>query len=218
MAALAGRLCTIKVGGTSTAMTDEACSGSGTAYQITSTSKRCVDPGVAVTVKVNNVALADADFTMNHATGQIVLASSTTQAVTVTGNYIPLVTVAEARSASITLPTNVMADVTRVGDASRRMLAVAQKCEVTLEHFISPASDIDDSGSTLLFTTLVDGDPIFVEVAVSTSLTLRGWFVPSSASWAHKINEALVGTLALTGVVRTCVGTSDQALFSLTTA
>lgn len=218
MASLAGRLCTIKVGGTSTAMTNEACAGSGVSYQITSTAKRCVDPGTAVTVKVNGASLADADFSLDFATGRITLASSTVQAVTITGNYIPLVSVAEARSASISLPVSVVADVTRVGDTSRRTLAVAQKCEMSLEHFIAPASDIDDSGSTLLFTTLVDGDPIFVEAAISTNVTLRGWFVPSSVGWSHKLNEALVGTLALTGVVRTCVGVSDQALFSLTTA
>lgn len=200
-------------------MTGEACAGSGTAYQITDTTKRVVDPGVAVTVKVNNVALNAADFTLDYTTGAITLASSTTQSVTITGAYIPMLAIAEARSASIMLPVATWADVTRMGDAAGRKLAVDKKCEISLEHFVPPSEELVHGPPVLTFASFLSAGVVFIEAAISTHVTLCGWFAIKSESYSHKIDEALTGSVSFTGVVRTCSGrTTEQALFTVTTA
>lgn len=214
---LAGRLVTLKVGGTPTAMTGEACSQvTGAVYQVTSAAKRILDPATAITV-YDGAADESSTAVIDYATGLITLAEAPAGSVTVTAKYIPLISVAYAKSLDIGLPTKVWADVTCLGDSAGRKKAVADKCTLSLGHFYKAADDVDASGGTLLLSTLLAQSSIYCEVAISTVQTLRGWFNPTSADWKHSLDAALEGTLQLEGVIQTCVGRTEQALFSLTT-
>lgn len=217
MAILAGRLCTLYVGGTPTTMTTEACTqiGATDSYQIAEAAKRAIDPATAV--EVFEDGSPSTPPAIDYVNGIISYDDGGHGTITITAKYIPLHAFAEAKSADIVVPQAVMADVTLMGDTGSRVLEVAKKCEITLAHFATPATDFDVSESGLLFSALLAGELIFVRAAISTTQTINGWFAPS-ATWQHDINEALQGTLTLVGQIQTCVGrpVTDQALFSLT--
>ncbi len=219
-APLAGRLVTIKVGGTPTTMTGEACEQvSGVIYRVASSSKRILDPSTAITVYDDGEAKSESTIFLDYSAGLITLDGPPSGPVTVDAKYIPLVSVAYAKSLDVQLPTKVWADVTCLGDAAARKAAVADVCTMSLGHFYLAEDDVDATGGTLLLSTLLAQDAIFCEVAISTSQTLYGWFAPVDAKWRHSLTDALEGTLELEGIVRTCVGrpVTEQALFSLVT-
>lgn len=88
----AGYAVNIKQSGTSTAMTNEACTlVSGKTYQITATTKRIIDPLVAVVVKDGAVDHTADVLSIDYLAGTVTFktAYTVTGAVTVTGNYLP---------------------------------------------------------------------------------------------------------------------------------
>lgn len=101
MAAVAGYNSSVKIGGVSTAMTGEACTTTGVdpgkISQITSTAKRCIDPAVAIVVYDNGAPVAATDFSVNYLFGKITFTVAVTGPVTIDGNYIPLLTIAQAK-------------------------------------------------------------------------------------------------------------------------
>jgi hypothetical protein len=217
VAVLAGRECTIYVGGTPTTMTGEACvSVAGEVYHVEAEAKRVLDPASAIVV-YDGVTDESATAVIDYAAGRITLAEAAAGDVTVDAKYIPLHAVTYAKSADITLPAAQLADSTLLGDSAARAHKVASKCEISLAHFYLGSDDLDSTGGTLLLSTLLAGSPIYLKVAISDAQFLYGWFVPASAGWNHAIDDVLKGTLGLKGIVRTCTGrpTTEQALFSL---
>lgn len=86
--------------GASTAFADEATSSVGAGvYQITNAGKRCWDTTQPVTVKVNGVT-ASAMF-IDYLLGRVVIAGTPAGPVTVSGAYLPLLSVGTARSFSL---------------------------------------------------------------------------------------------------------------------
>lgn len=216
MAPLAGRLCTIYLGGTPTTMTGEECEqADGLIYVVVDTAKQVLDPATAITV-YDGVTDESATAVIDYATGRITLAEAPAGTVSVDAKYIPLLAVSQAKSVDIMLPTPVLADITLLGDTAPRQMSVASKCSISLAHFHAPADVMD--GDALLFSAIADGDKLFCKVAISTSQTLAGWFVPTTSDWKHDQMAALEGVLELEGVCQTCEGrpTTEQALFSLT--
>lgn len=105
MAAVAGYNSSVKIGGTSTSMTGEACTTTGSdpnkISQVTNTAKRCLDPSVAVTVYDNGVAVSSANYTVNYLFGKITFSVAVTGPVTIDASYIPLYTVTLAKELSL---------------------------------------------------------------------------------------------------------------------
>lgn len=100
--AIAGRRALVKVSGTAVAFTDEATTNVGgdlKTYQINATAKRVWDRTAAVTVKKNTVVQATTLYTVNRLTGTIVFNNVIliTDTVTVSGQYLPMTTAAEAK-------------------------------------------------------------------------------------------------------------------------
>lgn len=88
-----GKNSKLYLGGTSTAMVDEACTEvSGTDFQVTDSARRVLDPdpSVGVVVKVNGATVSPDTYEVNYYFGIITFDTSQTgSAVTVTANYIP---------------------------------------------------------------------------------------------------------------------------------
>lgn len=106
-----GRQALIKASGTATAMTDEATTdvgGTYTDYQITNTAKRIISPYGTVVVEVDSVAADTADYTVNRLTGTVTfgVALAGTEVVTVTADYLPLTTIADASEWSLDISNN----------------------------------------------------------------------------------------------------------------
>lgn len=106
----AGYQVIIKKSGTPTAMTSEATTNTATdIYQITSTTKRVIDPDTAVVVNDNGspVSAANIEY-IDYLNGIVKFISSytATEPVTITGKYLPLTQLAKYRSFSLTQTTD----------------------------------------------------------------------------------------------------------------
>lgn len=126
MAEIAGHTATVRMTGTSTAMTNEACTlVSGKTYRITNAAKRIIDYTQALTVKDNGVTVNAADISsIDYLAGKVTFAGSYTPTtpITMTGNYLPTVAVAKARGWSATHERTLL-DVTLFGDTTVKRLA-----------------------------------------------------------------------------------------------
>jgi len=216
--ALLGRQASIKVGGTPVAMTDEPLSdlGDELTYQISNTAKQAFDPETAIAVKDGGVDVDESAYTVDYAHGIIVFQSTPVGAATVSGAYVPLLSVAEARGVD-TDQTPEKVDVSHFGDLSKRQLYSRHQCSISFEHLHGNSEDLDaGAGSFKLGETI--GSTIFVEVN-DGSEKLRGWFLLESQKTAISLADAIGKTAQATGVVRDCASAvggkrSEQALFS----
>jgi hypothetical protein len=104
MSASPGYNVTLKIGGTSTAATGEACSGATTSWQITSTSKRVLDPSVTPTWYDNGTPISSAQVSsVDYLTGRVVFTVSKTGPITVGMSYIPMLTYTGAKAADVAM-------------------------------------------------------------------------------------------------------------------
>jgi hypothetical protein len=102
---VAGYLVTIKKSGSPTSMTDEATTlVSGKTYQITSAAKRAIDLATALTVKDGSTDVTAQVESIDYLNGLVTFKSSysVSGAITVTGAYLPLSTLAKGRSFNLT--------------------------------------------------------------------------------------------------------------------
>src|SRR4051812_25153572 len=102
MPSTAGKLGLVKLGGTPTAFTNEATTATvaNKVYQIANTAKRVWSPTATITVKDGGVAVnAVTDpYTINRLTGKVTFAATTARVITISGTYLPMLTIAKAKS------------------------------------------------------------------------------------------------------------------------
>lgn len=183
MAPTAGFLAVVKTAGTSTATTAEPTTDGGahTAYQITNTAKRVLDPAVAVVVYKDAVEQASSLYTLDYLTGTVTFATplAAEAVVTITANYLPLLTVATARDVSFS-STRERIDVTPYQTSQYRVFKAGMLgVEGTLGLVEFGEVDHDSGAGTVKFTTLLDGfSPVFLEIApATTGNRMRLWAV-----------------------------------------
>lgn len=220
MAATLAANTTIKIGGTSTAMTTEACSvyaagwsGYAAAYQITAASKRAIDPSVAVSVYVGGSLQSASAYAVDYAHGIIGFNSAPGGAVTITGAFLPLLTVAEAFSTSISYGRET-AETGHYSDTGKRKALSVKTWEGSLEAFTGPRDVLD--GGTLTFESMVGGgSKVFLEIDLGQTYKLRGWVNISKVALSVKHKEANTTSLDYVGVIQDATGrATDKALFS----
>ncbi len=160
-----GRSALIKASGTGVSMTDEAMTdlGAHTAYQITDAAKRIISPYASVVVEVDTVAAAASSYTINRLTGTITFLSALagTETVTITSTYLPLSTIADAKSWDLSVSNN-SEDASVLGDTWT-------KREPTLG---------DVSGSFARFHV----DDAFITKVIAQELLLFEFYVQSSST------------------------------------
>lgn len=177
--AIAGHRSAVKTVGTSTAMTNEACTSiSSTVYQITSTSRRVLDPTVAVTVNDNGSPVAAANVTIDYLFGKVTRTGGTfTGPVTVTANYLPLLDVAEVVAWSVSMSRTEL-DKTVMGNADKVFMLGLGSGEGTVEMLDLPTSDLDaGAGSVKLEDIFGNDTPKLLELTLNpdTPYYWRGW-------------------------------------------
>lgn len=207
MALVKGLDAAIWVGGTATAMTSEATTDVGglhTTWQITDATKRAIDPmtAVVVTSSIGGI-LSSTLYSVDYINGIITYtAVEPLEVITVGGKYIPLLQVAKGRSLSLDADHEV-ADVAVFGDTSPRTLATRCSMKISLDSIESPGTDLDTGGGTrILAADLLTGVPIFIEAAPSTTLAIRGWFVPESGTIKATLADVVSTELKLKSVFR----------------
>jgi len=172
---------TIQLSGTPVTLTNEACSGATTAWQITNAAKRALDPETAVVVKDNGVTVSASDYTLDRFFGRITFTSAKTGPITISGKYLPLTPVAYSKSAQVKL-ARTMHDGTRLSDEFQRTIPGKRECTVTLGVTEPLFTDLGD-GRTLS-DLLESGDPLLIEVVygLESAHALRCWAVIGDAS------------------------------------
>jgi hypothetical protein len=102
MPSTAGKLGLVKLGGTPTSFTNEATTATvaNKVYQITNTAKRVWSPTATITVKDGGVAVnAVTDpYTINRLTGKVTFTATTARVITISGTYLPMVTILKSKS------------------------------------------------------------------------------------------------------------------------
>lgn len=200
MAQSAGYNTTLKVGGTPTTFTNEACTKitANTVYRITAASKRVIDPDTAVVVESDPLANGTwgvVSATVDYFTGTVTVADQgATALVRVSGKYIPLLTVAYARSADFS-PTADELDVTAFGDAWRKFIMGMIRAELSFEVVSDALDDLDGGGGTL--QTLVDSrDTAFIEFQPGGQGTyLRFWAFLRSVARQSPVDGLMTSSL-----------------------
>jgi len=161
---------TLKVGGTPTTMTNEACTKitANTVYRITAASKRVLDPDTAVVVEVDPLGggswVAGTGYSVDYFTGTVTFAADqgSSALVRVSGKYLPLYDIAFARSADLATSFDEL-DVTDFESGGDREFVLGMfRGELGMEVVSDADDDLDGGGNTL--RDLLDGrDSIFIE-------------------------------------------------------
>lgn len=210
--ALLGSQASVHVAGDAVALTGEPLSlVAGAEYQITNAAKRALDPATAIKVFDGAAEVGAATYAVDYAHGVVTLGSVPSGAVTLDGAYLPLLSVAEARAVDVDSSYET-ADVSRFGDTADRLLPTRSKCGLTLEHLHAATEDLDGGSGTKTFRGML-GTTVFIEVDEGSE-KLRGWFLLKSNKTSIKLTDAIGKTVEAQGVVQTCAGRSEQALFS----
>lgn len=101
--ATAGKRGQVKAVGTAVAFVDEATTATGNiSYQITDTTKRIWARFITIVVEDGGVPTVEA-YTVNRLTGTVTFGSAVVRVITVTGSYLPVVTIGCATEYSWTL-------------------------------------------------------------------------------------------------------------------
>jgi hypothetical protein len=199
MAPIAGYNATLSLSGTSTAMVEEPCTevswadGIGV-HQITAATKRVLDPTVAVEVLVSGVPVAASLYTVDYLFGIVTGLFDSGDPVTVSANYLPLVTVAEARAATVA-PERPELDTSVFGTEEKSHILGQRSASVELETLHLLTADADAGGGTLVLgDVLENGSAILVEVNDSAR-TFRGWCRLPTAQQSIPIDEVVTSSL-----------------------
>ena len=212
MAIQLSKAATIKIQGTAVAMTGQATTLlAGTSYRITDAAKRALDPATSISVLDGGSAIAVDGYRVDYAHGIVTLDCAPSGAVTVTGAYLPLLSIAEANAVDVEYGYESV-DASRLGDATDRTLPSRAKCSLTLKDWHAEEEDLDGGAGTRTLGGSL-GSAVFLEL-YDGARQLRGWFVLESRGKSISLTEAIGRTTQARGVVQTCVGRSEQALFS----
>lgn len=177
MAATAGKKVRVKISGAPIAFVTEATTNSGDSktYQITNAIKRVWDPSVAITVFYNAVLQPASSYTLNRLTGQITFAiAQGASAVTVTGSYLPLTTIAEGKSFSASTKGMNLEDVA-FGDTDITRVQNQRTCSGAIGQWF-----LDSTFLTAFLTLAV----VVVEISIADGATpiFRAWAFLSERS------------------------------------
>jgi hypothetical protein len=153
--AIRGYKALVKAQSSAIAMTAEATtmSGTNTIYTITNAAKRTLDPTTTTIVNVGGSPVTQG-FYIDWLSGAVIFATAAVRTVTVTGAYVVLTTVVEAKGFSVTLERAAL-DATRFQQTFREFEAglLTGKADLTLNY-------LTDS---IFFPLLINGDKKVIE-------------------------------------------------------
>jgi len=163
--AISGVNTRLRVNGESTPMTGEAMtqSGGSRTYFTASAARNLWDPNATLVVLDNGVIVAPANYTANYLLGKVTFADTytVTGPVTVTGNYLPSLTLAQCRSAEATFMRELV-ETTVFGEDARNRVGTIKDCNFSLTQLDFGLSDLDPGAATRTFNGLLDGGAAFV--------------------------------------------------------
>jgi hypothetical protein len=228
MAVTAAKARVIKQGGTSTAFTNEACTKvtANTVYQITDTTKRVLDPTVALTVQVDPdgggaspyATVGATTYTVDYLFGTITFASDQGASATVrvsAGNYIPTVTVAKVKEISYNA-TRDQGDSTSMDSAGYHgRTPTLLDLSGSLTSFESMSFDHDPGGGVQTFISKLTGGTAWLleDRSDPSGSYFRAWVLISSLENSGAVNDLLELVVSFVGTSISGSGRVDVAAF-----
>jgi len=204
--ALAGRKALVKASGAAVAFLDEPTTKvtANTVYQITNTAKRVLDRTATITVEVDadgagagGFVVADpSTYTLNRLTGTVTFSADqgVDAVVRMDGSYLPLTTVAEARSYSYALAGENATD-NEFGDSYVTRLQVMKDASGSLSRWYDTSTYWQDA-----FT----GGTVFVLEFYSDSTAaydLKMWAILDTNALSAAFNGLVEQEVAFSGTV-----------------
>lgn len=193
--AVAGRKALVKVSGAGVAMTNEATTnvgGDNMTYRVTNTARRIWSRTGAITVRVGGNVVT-AGFTINRLTGTITFTTAATRTVTVSGDYLPVATVAEAHEYTYTLTAANEAD-NAFGDTF--------VTRVQTQKDISGSLSVWRTIDATFETALLSGSPVVLEFYSdgSQAFDLRAWALLNQNEIAAAVDGLVDQAVSFEGV------------------
>ena len=175
MGITAGWETTAKVSGTATAMTAEAMSGSGAGpYQVTNTAKRVLDPDDTFTFYDNGVAILAADISsVDYLQGKVTFTGSKTGPITVTGDYLPMLSWASCRNVSLSIVADKL-DTSVFGSQWKTSIQGMKEISGSAEILERLTYDLDSGGGTRTWDAVfTNGTQVVLEISPGATSTHR---------------------------------------------
>lgn len=208
----AGYLATVKRQGTSTAFTNEATTEltANTVFQITNTAKQVCDPTVEPTVEVDDGGgydVADSDtYDWDSLSGTVTFHSAlgASDTVRISGSYLPMLEVAEAKSYSIQLSCNMLAADVLNSDGARRRVGGSFDVSISLSNLQLLTEDQDPGGDEASFEADLTGRlPLLIEIQSSPSAPkFRAWVLAESAGTEGDPDSLIETSLSFQGAAQ----------------
>lgn len=207
----------IKQTGTAVAMVTEACTlVTSSVYQVTSASKRIIDPDTALSVIDNGTPVVDTDITVDYLFGKFTkISGAFTGPVTVTAAYLPSYAVAEARGFEINCSANLL-DTTLMAaaTANRTRIAGLKDANGTLTGLDNLLTDLDSGGTTIVpFTDFAAGTRRVLEITFPSGQIFRAFALFESIKGAAEGDGLFQSTLSWKAVAATGVDQTEASCF-----
>jgi hypothetical protein len=214
----------IKVGGTSSALANEATTKrvANTVYQITNASRRVLDPQVAVSVDVDGIVSPASAYTIDYMFGKVTFAAEQTAGAVVrvvSGAYMSPLTLAEAKECTISLARDIQESTVFTGDGYKTRLttlksasgslAVMSVLHVTPANTGQPDSFIDwlNLGAAFLMEVNFGG----------TGNIFRAWVLLEKADEKIPVDGLYEGSVGWQSTSIQGTGQTESALFGFGT-
>lgn len=195
----------VKMSGTSTAMTGEATTSlGGSQYQITSASKRIIDPTAAVVVKDGGTPVSSSLYSVDRLFGIVTFSGySPSGAITVDASYLPTAAVGECTGVTVTVTAD-LSDVSVLESQAKKKQSTLTDWSGSLERLALPLDDLDSGtgGTQSLDGWMKAGTPRLLDVLFTTGARFRGWFLVESYEVQSSVADVVTVSVKLVGAAQ----------------
>lgn len=183
----------VKIGGTSTGFTDETASSiGGNKFEIDDDTKRVLDRSKAVFVEVDGDVVDSSEYQIDYLFGIVEFNSSQNGDVTLSGNFIPTMSVVGANQYSVDITGDVLDNSNFSDTNSNGGYRTKQYGVLDVSANISRFDDLDKSFKN----KLEDRQTVLLEIKPGNAETIRGWFLIESSGSQGEINSLEVESLS----------------------
>lgn len=215
--ATAGYETVLYIGGTATTMTNEATSevsaGPPQVFRITDATKRALDLATAVVIRDDGAVDVTSDFTIDFLSGTVTSAAGGYASVTISGKFIPLLAVAEGRSAAVN-PEATKLDAGVFGEAFMKSIQGKKVATGEITTLAPLEQDLDAGGGTRSWQDVFDGSTIvLIDVRTIPTNTTRAWAIVPGLTSKSEQAGLVEGSIQWSSVSRRAATQNTEVAF-----
>lgn len=217
--ATAGYNTTVYITGTPTTITNEATTelsaGPPQVFRISDATKRVLDADTAVVVKDQDLVDVTSDFTIDFLAGKVTSATGGYASVVISGKFLPMLAVAEGRSASAAA-TNAELDVGVFGEAYSKVICGKQSASGEIVTLAPLTDDLDAGGGTRSWQAVFEGaTQVVIDTRMTTTSTVRAWTRIPSLTTKSEQAGLVESTIAWKSISKRAVTQNTECGFTI---